>query len=35
MVESVSIEEASQRFLAMGRPELAELYRLAAAVRQR
>jgi 8-oxo-dGTP diphosphatase len=31
-VECVSIEEASRRFLAVGRPELAELYRLAAVV---
>jgi len=31
-VECVSVEEASQRFLAIGRAELAELYRLAAAV---
>jgi 8-oxo-dGTP diphosphatase len=34
MAESVSIEEASRRFLEIGRPELAELYRLAAAVRE-
>jgi 8-oxo-dGTP diphosphatase len=31
LVECVSVEEASQRFLAIGRAELAELYRLAAA----
>lgn len=33
-VECTSIEEASQRFLAIGRTELAELYRLAAALRE-
>lgn len=32
LVECVAVEEASQRFLAVGRPELAELYLLAAAV---
>jgi 8-oxo-dGTP diphosphatase len=33
-VECISNEEASQRFLGIGRPELAELYRLAAVVRR-
>ncbi len=33
-VECMPIEEASRRFLALGTPELAELYRLAAAVRE-
>jgi 8-oxo-dGTP diphosphatase len=33
--ECVSIEEASQRFLEVGRPDLAELYRLASAIRER
>lgn len=32
-VACVPVEEASQRFLAVGRPDLAELYRLAAAIR--
>ncbi len=34
-VECVTVEEAGQRFSAIGRPELAELYRLAAAVRKK
>ncbi len=34
-VESVEVEEASRRFLAVSRPELAELYQLAALLRQR
>ncbi len=33
-VACVAVEKASQRFLAVGRPDLAELYRLAAAIRQ-
>jgi hypothetical protein len=34
-VESVEVGETSRRFLATGRPELAESYQLAALVRQR